>query len=416
MIKRRSASFVLVLLVLFIVGGFTLLAFRKENQVDWLAFVAMAVITFFDLIFYNLMAAGFPSMDRFILLPAEFLWTLGLLILYRLDMMYAIKQFVFLMAGALALLLVMHIIRRSNNFGKYNWLLMALTLLLLILPFVFGRTIGGAKNWIRLGPISLQPSEFAKLLFIVVSAYFLTTREQLRQFIPYLIFTALCVIILVLERDLGAALLIGATFLVMFFAATGRVWFTLAGVGILGVGAVASYHLFSHVRTRVEIWRDPWSFYNDKGYQVVQGLIALASGGLLGTGLMRGMPEVVPARHTDYIFSVIGEEMGLIVAVFVIAFYLLFIIRGILIATHARSNFDALLVFGCTALLSLQSFIIIGGVIKLIPLTGITVPFVSYGGSSILSSMMNLGVILGISVKNGRQEMRELRKMGGEIL
>ena len=228
-------------------------------------------------------------------------------------------------------------------------------------------------------------------------------------------FTAVCVMLLVVEKDLGAALLISGTFLIMFYAATGRTWLTLLGVGILGGGAFASYKLFSHVRTRVEVWQDPWSVYQDGGYQIVQGLMALASGGLLGVGLGRGMPEVIPVRSSDYIFAVIGEEFGIIIGIFVIIFYLVFIVRGILIALDARSTYDALLVFGCTAMLSLQSFIIIGGVIKLIPLTGITMPFVSYGGSSILASMIQLGIIEGVAVKNGKADEAALEMMGGEM-
>ena len=161
-------------------------------------------------------------------------------------------------------------------------------------------------------------------------------------------------------------------------------------------------------------WR--WASYNAQGYQIVQGLMALASGGLFGVGLGNGMPEVIPASHTDYIFSVIGEEFGILFAAIVIVFYLVFIVRGMLIALDARETYDALLVFGCTCMLSLQAFIIIGGVIKLIPLTGITLPFISYGGSSLLSSMLQLGILEGVAIKNSRREEEELQLMGEDIL
>ena len=167
--------------------------------------------------------------------------------------------------------------------------------------------------------------------------------------------------------------------------------------------------------TRVQVWQDPWATYNGQGYQIVQGLLALASGGLFGVGLGRGMPEVIPVRESDYIFTVIGEEFGIIFGIITILFYLVFIVRGILIALNARSTYDALLVFGCTAMLTLQSFIIIGGVIKLIPLTGVTLPYISYGGSSILSSMIQLGIIQGVAIKNGQKDEEELAEMGGEI-
>ena len=214
----------------------------------------------------------------------------------------------------------------------------------------------------------------------------------------------------------GPLHLFAGTFLLMFYAATGRKLMTLGGLGVLAVGAVGSYKLFSHVRTRVQVWRDPWSVYQDQGYQIVQGLIALASGGLFGVGLGQGMPEVIPAAQTDYIFAVIGEEFGIIIGIMIVVFYLVLIVRGILIGINARSTFDALLVFGATVMLALQSFIIIGGVIKLIPLTGITLPFVSYGGSSMVVSLMQMGIIQGVAIKNGQADEAEIEMMGGQIL
>ncbi|MBQ9942225.1 MAG: FtsW/RodA/SpoVE family cell cycle protein, partial [Christensenellaceae bacterium] len=394
--------------------AFGLLSLRN-GQFDAVALIAGAVVAGYNLLQYNLLRASFKHIDQFVLLAAQFLWSLGIVVIYRIDPDLAIKQFACLLLGSIAMVVMMLLIRKSRDFGRLNWLFMALTLALLASTLVLGRTTYGAKNWIDLGFISVQPSEFAKVLFIAVSAYFLSTRHRLVSFIPYLGFTALCVVLLVVEKDLGAGLLIGMTFLIMFFAATGRTWLTLAGVGVLGVGAFGSYHLFSHVRTRVEVWQDPWSSYQDQGYQIVQGLMALASGGLLGVGLGQGMPSVIPARHTDYIFTVIAEEFGIIVGIMVIVFYLVFVIRGVLIALDAKSTYDALLVFGCTAMLALQTFIIIGGVIKLIPLTGITMPFVSYGGSSILSSMIQLGIIEGVAVKNGKADEEALHLMGGEL-
>lgn len=413
-IKRRSTAALLFLQVLFILSAFGLLTF-KGGVLDWQAAASGLILCLFNLFQYNILKSCFKHLDRFCLIVAQFLWSLGLVVIYRISPALAIKQFLILMASTLVMVCVMLIIRKSVDFGRLNWLFMALTFLLLASTLVLGRSIGGAKNWIKLGFFTLQPSEFAKILYIMVSAYFLTTREKLVSFIPYLIYTAACVMLLVVEKDLGAGLLIALTFLVMFFAATGRTLLTLLGVGVLGGGAYASYKLFSHVQTRVQVWQDPWATYNGQGYQIVQGLLALASGGLFGVGLGRGMPEVIPVRESDYIFTVIGEEFGIIFGIITILFYLVFIVRGILIALNARSTYDALLVFGCTAMLTLQSFIIIGGVIKLIPLTGVTLPYISYGGSSILSSMIQLGIIQGVAIKNGQKDEEELAEMGGEI-
>ena len=231
--------------------------------------------------------------------------------------------------------------------------------------------------------------------------------------------------VVVAERDLGAALLIAGTYLILFYTATGDVKATLVGLGSGCVGAVASYFVFDHVRARVAIWQNPWATYETSGYQIAQGLMAIASGGLWGLGLTQGSPKSIPAYNTDYIFAVICEEFGIIFGIAVIALYLVFIIRGALVALYARDRYLMLVAFGCTVLITLQSFIIIGGVIKLIPLTGITMPFVSHGGSSLIASLMLLGILEGVAMRNGdmledamdaalEEDRRISRQEGGE--
>ncbi len=414
-IRLRSTKAILFLEMLFCLLAFSLLAFRIEYEIDYIAFAVGGGLALFNLLSFNLVRILFKHIDRFSFLAAQFLWTTGILVIYRISQQYALKQLIVLLISVSFMFAVITVFTRARDFGKWNYAFMVLTVLLLGSTLVLARTIGGAKNWIDLGFFSLQPSEFAKVLFIMVSAYMLSTRDKVRQLGPYILYAALCVVILLLERDLGAGLLICGTFIIVFFTATGRVFLTLLGVGVFAGGAYGSYKLFSHVRTRVQVWKDPWSTYDTDGYQIVQGLMALASGGLFGVGLGRGVPGVIPASHTDYIFTVIGEEFGIIFGIFIIIFYLVFIVRGILIALNAESRYDALLVFGCTAMLSLQSFIIIGGVIKLIPLTGITLPFISYGGSSLLSSVIQLSIIQAVSIKNGRRDEAELLEMGGGI-
>ena len=414
-ISRRSTKAILFLQQIFILSAFGLLTIQNGN-LDFMAISMGVALCVFNLLQYNILKAAFRHMDRFVLLAAQFLWSVGIIVIYRINPEYAFKQGIILFGSTIVSVIVMLVIRKSHDFGKWNWLFMLLAIALLGSTLILSKTIGGAKNWIDLKIFSFQPSEFAKILFIMGSAYFLSTREKLFSFFPYILFTGICVILLVAAKELGTGLLLCGTFLILFFAVTGRIFLTLMGVGVFGVGAYASYHIFSHVRTRVEVWLDPWSSYNDQGYQIVQGLMALASGGLFGVGLGNGMPNVIPASHTDYIFSVIGEEFGILFAAVVIVFYLVFIVRGMLIALNAENIYDALLVFGCTCMLSLQGFIIIGGVIKLIPLTGITLPFISYGGSSLLSSMIQLGIIEGVAIKNGKKEEKELRMMGADVL
>ena len=410
-IQSRSTAAVVVLQTLFTLSAFALLSIRNGVFDPW-ALIMGACLSAFNVVQYYLLKKMFRSMDHFVILVSQFLWSVGIVEIYRISQRYAVRQAIFLVFGTAVMMIVISVIKSSRDFGKLNWLFMGGAVILLASTLVLSRAIGGARNWINIGPFSFQPSEFAKILFIMSSAYFLSTRDKLTSFIPYIIFTAVCVILLVVAKELGTGLLICATFLILFYSATGRKLLTILGIGVFGAGAYGSYRLFSHVRTRVEIWRDPWASYNAGGYQIVQGLLALASGGLFGTGLGKGMPGAIPASHTDYIFTVIGEEFGLIFAAILIVFYLVFIVRGMIIAMNTDSIYDALLVFGCTAMLSVQSFIIIGGVIKLIPLTGITLPFVSYGGSSLLSSMIQLGIIEGISIKNGSRDDRELEMMG----
>lgn len=414
-IKRRSATLILWFLVLFCISGFTLLAFRESRTDQNAIYLCIGVIALV-LIQYNVLKGIFKHLERFTLLIADFLCVLSLIVLYRLDPDIATKQFLWIVAGNVLMIIAMLVIRKVYNFGRGNWIFMVGGIALLGCTLLFARSIGGARNWLNIGILSFQPSEFAKILFIIVTAYFLSTRKKMRDLWIFVVYTAASVGLLVLSKDLGGALLICGTFLVVFYAGTGNGWLTLGGIGVFGLGAVASYHLFSHVKLRVDVWKDPWSLYNDQGYQIVQGLMAIASGGLLGSGLGLGMPEVIPANHTDYIFAVISEEFGLLIGIMLIIFYLVFIIRGILIALHARNTFDALLVFGCTVMLSLQSFIIIGGVIKLIPLTGITLPFLSYGGSSVASAFLQLGIIEGVAIKNGENDEAEIAEMGGEFV
>ena len=196
-------------------------------------------------------------------------------------------------------------------------------------------------------------------------------------------------------------MLMAGTFLLVFFAATSNIGATFAALLCGGAGAYASYLLFDHVRARIAIWQDPWATYSTSGYQIAQGLMAIASGGLWGLGLGQGSPKMIPAYHTDYIFAVICGEFGILFGIGVIVLYLLIAVRGILIALNAEDRFSMLTAFGATALLAIQTFVIIGGVIKLIPLTGITMPFVSYGGSSMIACLLLIGILEGIAARSG---------------
>ncbi|MDL2237446.1 FtsW/RodA/SpoVE family cell cycle protein [Christensenellaceae bacterium OttesenSCG-928-K19] len=413
-LKRYGAGLILTFMILFLLTAMLLLSFQ-DGPFDGGVFLWGVILAAVIVLQYNILSAVFKHIDRITLLIADFLCIIGFVMLYRMNPEAGERQFMWIVVGNIAMVAALIIIKRVRDFGRANWWFMLLGILLLGITLVLSTSQLGANNWLKIGPFKFQPSEFVKVLFLIVTAYFLSTRQRKRDMWPYFLFTIACVGILVLSTDLGAALLFAGTFLIVFYVGTGNLGITLLSIGAFAGGAYASYYLFDHVKTRVEIWQDPWAAYEGKGYQIVQGLLAIASGGVLGTGLGNGMPTSIPVHETDYIFAAIAEEFGLIVAVALIAFYLVFIVRGILIAMDARAKFDKLLVFGSTCMLALQSFIIIGGVIKLIPLTGITMPFVSLGGSSMISSMMLLGIIEGVAQKNGELDEAELAEMGGGI-
>jgi len=359
--------------------------------------------------------------DCYLLPITALLSTMGLVVLYRLNEDLALKQAMWLVAGLAAFLLVLAFVRNLNMLCKYRYVIGGLGLLLLLLTAVLGREVNGARLWVDLGPIGFQPGELAKVFLVVFfAAYLVDMREVLtvstrrvlgvplppfRYLAPLLIIWGLSLALMVFVKDLGTSLLFFGALLALLYVATGRFFYVLVGLVLFVVGATALYFLFPHVQLRVDIWLDPWADPSNRGYQIVQSLFALAEGGLFGRGLGEGyliLPSgrtIIPNLETDFVFSAIGEELGLVGAVGIILLYMIFTYRGFRVAVSTRDDFSRLLAAGLTSIFALQAFLIIGGVIKLIPLTGITLPFVSYGGSSILANFILLALLLRTSAK-----------------
>ena len=302
---------------------------------------------------------------------------------------------------------------RLRNFLAYPYILGIATTIILLLPLLFGVSIGGNTNWLAFGGFSVQPSEFGKILLIFFLAAYLADHRAVltlpaRRFLflhlppvrfiaPLVVLWGLAVLMFVIARDLGAALLFFGMAVLMTYMGTGRKSYVfLAGLFIL-VAAALSYALFGHVRVRFDIWLHPWADPNGMSYQVVQSLFAIGTGGIWGTGFAEGHPLLIPEVHTDFIFAAIAEEFGLIGAVFVLMCYALLFWRGSRIAMGVPRAEESLLAAGCAASLLLQAFIITAGVTKLLPLTGITLPFVSYGGSSMSASFILVGILTALS-------------------
>lgn len=345
------------------------------------------------------------------LLPAAFLLAgLGLAFVTRLDRELAASQVTWLFVSVAALVLTLVAVPSLERLARYKYTVMIAGIVLLVLPAIVGREINGAKLWIRFGSFSFQPGEIAKLGIIVfLAAYLAESREMLsvstrrimglkvpepRTLGPLLLMWVASLFVLVFERDLGSSLLLFGIFLVMIFAATGRAAYVVVGLGLFGAGATVAWRLFDHVQTRVAIWLDPFADAAGRGYQLVQSLFALAAGGIVGVGPGSGLPNRIPFVETDFIFSAIGEELGLLGASAVVLCFLVITVRGLATATRAKSDVAAFVAVGLVASVALQTFVIIGGVTRLIPLTGVTLPFMSYGGSSLLSTFIALGLLL----------------------
>ncbi len=312
---------------------------------------------------------------------------------------------------------------------KYTWGLFAAALL--VFTFLFGTEINDARLWIVIGPFSFQPSEAIKVMLVIFLAGYLAENRvvlagaslrigplalpPLPYLAPMLVVFAAVMLVVVISKDLGTALLFFGVFLTMLFVSTGRRSYVLFGAVLFVAGSAVAYLLFPHVAARIDTWLDPWADPNGAGYQTVQAIYAFARGGLLGEGLGQGLPIVdgnlpIPAVETDMIFAAIGEELGMLGAVAVLSLVAVVMTRGFRIAALAADDFSTMLATGLVAGLVLQSLIIIGGNLKVVPLTGITLPFISYGGSSLLASFVVVGLLLSISHRSVPAEVTDDRE------
>jgi cell division protein FtsW (lipid II flippase) len=281
-----------------------------------------------------------------------------------------------------------------------------------------GKTINGARLWVGVGTFSFQPGELAKVCLVVFFAAYLADRKELlaiasrrvagmhvpdiKHFGPLLVMWGISLAVMFFEKDLGSSLLFFSIFLAMIYIATARLVYLVLGSALFVAGAWAGYQMFNHVQERVRVWLDVFDpkLIRDDGYQLAQSLFAFATGGLFGTGLGKGRPDIIPEARTDFIFSVIGEELGLLGTAAVLLCFILLVARGLRIAMNARTDFGQLLAAGLTTIFGIQTIIILGGVTRLLPLTGITLPFMSFGGSSLLSNFVLMAILARISHQN----------------
>jgi peptidoglycan glycosyltransferase len=352
-----------------------------------------------------------PGADPAILPIVFVLSGIGITFVTRLAPSLANGQVMWLFVSIGAMIAVLALVRNLDTLARYKYTFGIVGVALLVAPMIVGTEHYGSKLWIEVGSFSFQPGELAKILVIIFLASFLSENRELlsisnrtvlgvlkvprlRMLLPLLCVWLIALAIVVWERDLGSAVLFFGIFVVMLFVATGRWFYPIVSALLLGAGGVAAYFAFAHVRTRVQIWLDPFADPTDSGYQIVQGLYSMADGGLFGTGIGQGLPTLIPLSYNDFIFAAIAEEMGLLGASAVLLLFMLFAVRGLLTAARARSDMAAFLAVGLTTSICLQAFLIVGGVTRLIPMTGVTLPFMSQGGTSLLTSFIVVGLLL----------------------
>ena len=351
-----------------------------------------------------------PGADPAILPIVFALSGTGITFLTRLAPDLAVSQVVWLFLSVAAMVAVLVVVRDLDSLADYKYTLGLAGVVLLVLPMLIGTEQGGSKLWIYIGGFGFQPGEFAKILIALFLAFYLATNREalsasmrsfgpvklprLRMLLPLLVMWGVSLLIVVFETDLGSALLFFTFFVIMLYVATGRASYVVVSLLLLAVGGVACYFLFGHVQNRVNIWLDPWSAASSGGYQIVQSLYSLADGGLVGTGIGNGLATLIPVVESDFIFSAIGEEMGLLGSSAILILYLLFTVRGLATAARAKSDCSAFAAVGLTCAISFQAFLIVGGVTKLLPLTGVTLPFMSQGGTSLFASFIIVGLLL----------------------
>ncbi len=419
MLRRADEMGLLVWVAALVATGSVAMAaaeatwFDRRQLVIPVAFIALTVALHAFLVVRGVRG------DQLLLPLASGLTAVGLVLMQRLqpqETPLLAQQLTWMIVASGAFAATMLIPRDLTAIGRFKWTWAFLGVALLVSPLLplIGREINGARIWIGVGPFNFAPWEAVKILMVVFFAAYLEEYREViarpRRFgpipippVPYLLpilaMWAIAMVVVVFEKDLGAALLFLGIFLAMLYLATGEAFYTLIGIGLVAVGGVVLYQSFGHVQVRVDTWLDPFEeqMRFGAGYQIVQGLFALGNGGLLGAGLGNGMPDRIPIVWSDFVFDAFAEEAGLAGAIALLALYLLFVYRGMLIAIKAPTPFLQLLAAGLSFIIGFQTLVIVGGNLRLIPLTGVTLPFVAYGGSSLVTNWMLVALLIRVS-------------------
>ncbi len=424
--NRELALLVFVTVLMFV--GYISVELARDGRVDYVSLIYPAAAALVFLVLHVVLRVVLPGADGLILPLVAGLTFIGLVMIQRLDSQLALDQLIWIAVAGIAFVLVVLFLRNYESLAQYKYTLGIAALVLLASTMLLGKEVNGARLWLEIGPLHFQPAELAKVMLVIFLAAFFAEKHELlsisthrvlgvpvpeiKYFVPLLLMWGVSVLMMIFQKDLGSSLLFFGIFVAMLYAATARKTYVAAGAALFLLGAFLCYLAFAHVQLRVHTWLNPFNpmTVENTSYQISQSLFALSSGGVSGSGLGLGYPRFIPSVTTDFIFSAVGEELGLLGAVAVVLMYVMLVARGIKVALLHRDDFGKLLAVGLTSVIALQAFIIMGGVTRLIPLTGITLPFMSYGGSSLLANFILIGLLLVLSHRGATTNVASIRQ------
>lgn len=398
--EKRKFTYVFQNVIMFMIHllGFLILYQLNNEELKYLILYFAQFIYLFVVIFvYDVL---YPRASRLLVNNMCMLLAVGFVMIARLDYNKCVKQFIIAAGGTVITFFIPWLLKKVKSFRNMGWLY-GFSGIALLLAVLFCTEVFGANLVLELGPVSVQPSEFVKILFVMFVASMFNKSTSFAQTVKVTLIAALHVLILVVSKDLGAALIFFVVYLMMLFIATKRFWYVAAGLAVGSAASFGAYKIFNHVRERVLIWRDPWSTIDTTGYQICQSLFAIGMGSWFGYGLGQGLPDKIPVAEKDFMFSAIAEEFGAIFAVALLLICLNNLILMMNIASRCKTLFYRLVAVGIGVTYGFQVFLTVGGAMKMIPMTGVTLPFVSYGGSSVVSSLIMFALI------NGMYNMRQ---------
>ncbi len=406
--KKKSSVYVRQEIYLFLIQ---FLAYAticlKSGKLDYLFFYAILQIVIFSaIVLYQTL---YPGIDKGLLNNMTLLLSFGFIILTRLDFSKAVKQLIIVGISLAASFLVPVLIRRFSILRRLKWIYVAMGIACLSVVLILGQVTNGAKNFYTIAGVTIQPSEFVKVIFVFGVAAMLYHKKCFSTYVISAIVAAIHVFVLVASKDLGSALIFFVTYMAMLLIASKNYLYLMFGLAAGSGAAVLAHKVFTHVQVRVQAFLDPFSVIDKEGYQITQSLFAIACGGFFGTGLMKGVPNDIPYVESDFIFSAIAEEMGVLTAVCLLLICVACFLTFMKNAMKIQDSFYRLVAAGLGVMYIFQVFLTVGGGIKFIPLTGVTLPFVSYGGSSVLVSIFVFAIMQGIilRIKDENQDVSE---------